>query len=263
MLNLCNNDKSSNVCIPTEIREKISQIKFEGKPYAAFDLDNTLLIGDVGEAVFASLIKMDLHQGFNWQDYRNLLNQNREEAYKRVVEIMDGLEPDTLKNITYEVLKPGNLQIEIDADTIPCPRPNVFMQALILFLQGIGLDVFVVTASNQISAEIVCQEYFNLPSSSIFGAPVSFDINGKISYKHAQIPYGIGKVNVLKKKFNYKPGVTGGDGIWDKFLLDYTSDNGVRFWLGHDTQEYRKLKEECYPDKNFYHIQYQQYIHET
>jgi len=248
--------------IPNEIIEKISQLEFDEKPYAAFDLDNTLLVGDVGEAVFASFIKKGLIQGFGWQDYQNLLYLNREAAYVKVVEIMDGLEPESLVKITYEVLKSDQSHIDINGDSIPYPRPNAIMQALILHLKAIGIDVFVVTASNQESAGIVCMEYFNIPSSNVFGIPVSYDSNGRLAYKPSEIPYGMGKVNVLKSKFSNKPLVTGGDGIWDTFLLDYTSDHGVRLWLGKDNQEYLKLKQEQYVDKNFYHIQYQQDIPE-
>jgi hypothetical protein len=249
-----NTNKNSLSLIPIEILEKIHQIEFEGKPFAAFDLDNTLLLGDVGEAVFASLIKKELIHAFTWKNYQNLLSLNREMAYVKVVGIMDGLELDILKKITYEVLDSDNLQIAINADIIPYPKPNVIMQTLILHLKAIGIDVFVVTASNQVSAEIVCLKYFNIPSSNVFGVHVSYDKNGRLAYKPSEIPYGIGKVNVLKSKFINKPVVTGGDGIWDKFLLDYTSDNGVRLWLGHNEQEYLKLKEEYYADKNFYHI---------
>jgi hypothetical protein len=255
MMHLSNKtNKNSLSLIPIEIIEKTSQIEFEGKPYAAFDMDNTLLLGDIGEAVFASLIKKELIHGFTWKDYQNLLFLDRETAYVRVVEIMDGLELDNLEKITYDVLKPDQSHIDIDGDRIPYPRPNVIMQALVFYLQGMGIDVFVVTASNQISAEIVCREYFDIPSSNVFGVPVNYNINGRLAYKPSEIPYGIGKVNVLKSKFLNKPVVTGGDGIWDKFLLDYTSDNGVRLWLGINKQEYLKLKEEYYADKNFYHI---------
>lgn len=257
------NTKNSKSVIPTEILEQINKIEYEGKPYAAFDLDNTLLIGDIGEAVFASLIKKELIQGFSWQDYQDLLCLNREAAYIKVIGIMDGLELDTLKKVTCEVLKTDNPNIEIDTVFIPCPKPNLIMQSLILFLRKMEIDVIIVTASNQISAEIVCKKYFDIPSSNVFGVPVSYDINRILAYKPSGIPYGIGKVTVLKSKFSHKPVITGGDGIWDKYLLDYTSDNGIRLWLGHDIQEYLKLKEEYYPDKNFYHIQYQQDMRET
>lgn len=246
-----------NPILPAPVIETINKLELTGNPYAAFDLDNTLLVGDVGEAVFVSLIKKGLIQGFGWQDYLNLLSLNREAAYVKVVEIMDGLELGSLEKITYEVLKSDQSHIDIDGDRILYPRPNKIMQALIFYLKAIGIDVFVVTASNQVSAAIVCLEYFNIPASNVFGVPVGYDSNGRLAYKPSAIPYGNGKVNVLKSKFSNKPVVTGGDGIWDTYLLDYTSDNGVRLWLGHDDQEYQKLKEELYADKNFYHIQYQ------
>ena len=50
--------------IPKEIFEKINKLTLEGKPFAAFDLDNTLLINDIGEAVFASLVKKKIISDF-------------------------------------------------------------------------------------------------------------------------------------------------------------------------------------------------------
>jgi hypothetical protein len=68
------------------------------------------------------------------------------------------------------------------------------------------------------------------------------------------IPFAEGKVKTLTKIFNEKPIVTGGDGIWDKYLLDYTSKNGIRLWLGQDEEEYQKLKENNYTDSDFFKI---------
>jgi hypothetical protein len=59
----------------------------------------------------------------------------------------------------------------------------------------------------------------------------------------AEIPYGEGKVLILKEVLSeFKPIITGSDGEWDRFLLDYTSIDGSRFWLGKDKAEYTELK---------------------
>lgn len=52
---------------------------------------------------------------------------------------------------------------------------------------------------------------------------VEVDEHGIISFVDKEIPYGVGKVNVLKSRFTGHPVVTGGDGMWDRFLLDYTT----------------------------------------
>jgi phosphoserine phosphatase len=240
--------------IPKEILEKISHLKLKGRPYAAFDLDNTLLIDDIGEAVFAALVKKKLVLDFNWRDYINLIEQNREAAYKKIIEVMNGLELETLKKITHEIINSEDTHIEIGDDKIPIPEPNSIVQSLISLLKTKGIDVYIVTASNKVSADIICWKHFGTPSSNVLGAIVGTDRNERISYDSSEIPYGEGKVNALKKRFKDKPVVTGGDGMWDKFLLDYTTSDGIRLWLGQNKNEYQKLKDEYYKDLNFYHI---------
>ena len=67
---------------------------------AVFDLDNTLLIGDIGDALFARLkeaekkesVKIDGTEiNFSWSEYRNLIKTgNGEKAYRDVVKSMSG-----------------------------------------------------------------------------------------------------------------------------------------------------------------------------
>ncbi len=240
--------------ISQEIINQINLIPNLNSSYAAFDLDNTLLIDDIGEAVFASLIKGGLVKDFGWNDYLNLLKENREAAYKRVISVMDGLELSKLKQITHEIIDSNELYIEIGENRIAIPKPNPIMQSMISLLKTKHVDVYVVTASNKISAEIVCWKYFGTPSSNVFGIDVKSDSSGRICYQSPEIPFGEGKVNALKKTLKSRPIVTGGDGVWDRFLLDYTTSDGIRLWLGHDKNEYQKLKQEFYKDLNFFHI---------
>lgn len=240
--------------ITKEVAEKIDQLNLTGKPYAAFDLDNTLLINDIGEAVFASLVKKKIIKNFSWDDYLGLLKQDREAAYRKIIEVMTGLKLNKLKKITYEIIDSLDSYIEIDDKKIPIPKPNPIMQSIVSLLITKGVEVFVVTASNKVSAEIACWKYFGIPSSNVFGATVEIDRQKRISFKAIEVPYAEGKVTVLKRKFRHNPIVTGGDGVWDKFLLDYTKSDGIIFWLGIDKDEYQKLKDNYYKDVNFYQI---------
>ena len=240
--------------IPKNVIDNINQLKLTSNSYAAFDLDNTLLIDDIGEAVFAALVKQNLVTDFKWKDYLNLLEKNREAAYKKVIDVMNGLKLNLLKKITHEIIESEDSYIEIEGGKIPIPKPNSIMQSLVSILKSKGIEVFIVTASNKISAEIICWKHFGIPASNVIGAEVETDKNKNISSTVAEIPFAEGKVKALKKRFKEQPIVTGGDGSWDKFLLDYTKSNGIRLWLGQNKDEYQKMKDEFYKDLSFYHI---------
>jgi phosphoserine phosphatase len=241
--------------IPTKLIEKIDGLELHGKPYAAFDLDDTLLIDDIGAAVFAALVNKNAINNFSWKEYQSLINKDRESAYKKVIEVMHGLELKKLKALTHEVINSGDTHIAIEDDKIPIPRPNLIMQSIISYLMTKGVDIYVLTASNKVSAEIVCWKYFGIPSSHVFGADVSTDENEQIFYYPTEIPYGVGKANTLQKKFKIRPIITAGDGKWDQFLLDYTKSDGIRLWLGRDEGEFNQIKNEFYQDLFFFHIQ--------
>ena len=237
--------------IPVEIIEKIEQLNPEDITYAAFDLDNTLLVGDIGEAVFAALIEKGYIRDFGWIDYIELLKLDRKASYNKVIEVMNGLELRQLMEITYDLIRSEDAFIEIEGECIPVPKPNSIMKSLLTFLRGKGIAIFIVTASNEISAGIICQEYFGIPASNVKGASVPLNENNRISYEPSVIPFAAGKVEALKERFSTQPVITGGDGIWDKFLLDYTLQNGIRLWLGTDAEEFLKLKNE-YGDHLFF-----------
>lgn len=246
--------KSIEANIPVTIIEKVNQLKLPENPYAAFDLDNTLLIDDIGEAVFAALIEKKLIKNFNWSDYSALINEDRKSAYKKVIEVMNGLPLKRLYEVTHEVINRDEPFIEIEGKKIPIPKPNSIMQSLISYLRYKGIEVYIVTASNKISADIICWEFFGIPSSHVLGADVGLDDKNRIAFAATEIPFAEGKVNALRQKFKERPIVTGGDGVWDKYLLDYTSLKGIRLWLGQDKNEYEKLKESFYKNLDFYHV---------
>jgi len=239
--------------IPNNIVKSIEKLSLTKNQYAAFDLDNTLLIGDIGEAVFALLVKKKIVKNFGWKDYLELIEINREDAYFKVIEVMNNLELKIVENITKEIIKTSDVNIEIEGYKIPIPKPNPIMQSIVTFLNASGIEVNVITASNRISAEIVCWEYFDIPANKVFGARVDIAYNKKLRVKFNEIPYGEKKVEVLKKEFITKPVFTGGDGIWDRFLLSYTKQDGVRLWVGNNS-DYKMLKEKYYKNLEFYQI---------
>ncbi len=220
--------------ISTEIIECINSLPTKGKRYAAFDLDNTLLIGDIGETVFALLVKKKLIKGFGWQDYINLVESDKLKAYKLIIDLMAGLPLTKLEEVTNEVIAYKSLSISIEGCKLQVPKPNPLMKSVLGLLRNKGLRIYIVTASNEVSARIICKKYFNIPPSDIIGAQVARNKKEIIKIGKKEFPFGEGKVTILKKRFKTKPLVTGGDSPGDRFLLNYTQKSGIQFWLGKD-----------------------------
>ncbi len=242
--------KSIENNIPKHIVAKIDELSLIGNQYAAFDLDNTLLIGDIGEAVFAILVKNKIVKNFGWKNYIDLIKTDREKAYFKVIEVMNNLELRLVENITHDLIHTHAIEIELEGYRIPIPKPNTIMRSLVTLLNTSGIQVNVVTASNRVSAEIICWEYFGIHASNVFGARVDINNNKIIKIKFNEVPYGKEKVNVLKREFKNKPVFTAGDANWDRYLLSYTTQNGIRLWTGKDS-EFKKLKEKYYKNLEF------------
>ena len=221
--------------------------------YAAFDLDNTLLIGDIGEAVFALLVKRNIVKNFSWSDYQDLIKRDRAKAYFSVIDVMNDLEIQVVENITHEIIRTDAVEIELEGHKIPIPKPNAIMQSIVTLLNNSGIAVNVITASNRVSAEIICLEYFGIPATNVFGARVDINDNNRIKTSFNEVPYGNEKVNVLKREFTGKPVFTAGDAYWDRYLLSYTAQNGIRLWTGNNS-DYKKLKGKYYKDLEFFQL---------
>jgi hypothetical protein len=192
-------------------------------------------------------------KNFGWKDYVNLIDTDREKAYFKVIEVMDDIDLRILENITHEIIHSDAIEIELEGYKIPIPKPNAIMQSIVSLLNASGIEVNVVTASNSVSAEIICWEYFNIPARNVFGARVDINANKRIKTKFHNVPYGKEKVNVLKREFKDKPVFTAGDANWDRFLLSYTLQNGIRLWTGEDS-EFKILKEKYFKELEFYQL---------
>ncbi|MCK4836127.1 MAG: HAD family hydrolase, partial [Candidatus Aminicenantes bacterium] len=146
---------------------------------AVFDLDNTLLIGDIGDAVFAQLKKYESEQlltiqqkpmPLEWQEYRHLIHKGKQEkAYKRVVTCMAGLPLNTLLQTTRNIIHSTSNNIHINGDTVPVPTVNPTLYSLIRYLKKKGFRIFIISASNHYSVRMIARELFDLPETSAFG----------------------------------------------------------------------------------------------
>src|SRR3989338_658150 len=103
-------------------------------PRAVFDLDDTLIIGDIGEAVFAQLLANGHRMSLTWNDYQLLLRRNTFVAYTAVVQAMKGLRIADIEEAVRCVVDSGTGEITIEGLRVPVPRPHQIMTWLIRHL---------------------------------------------------------------------------------------------------------------------------------
>ena len=72
-----------------------------------------MIIGDIGEAVFAMLVKTEYITNFGWKDYIDLIQSDRERAYFKVIELMDNLELEVLKEVPHKIIHTNDIEIKV------------------------------------------------------------------------------------------------------------------------------------------------------
>lgn len=225
-----------------EIAEKISQLQIPEQSYAVFDMDNTLLVDDAGEAVFAAFLDKGMIQLYTWQDYIDLVENDSGKAYKTVIDIMEGIKIKDLELITREVMESSGQYIDLENVQVPLPKLNLIMLEIVKLLIEKGIEVYVVSASNEVTVKIICHEYFGIPINNIYGAEVSVNSKNEIIPGYQKLPFAEEKVNLIKSTISGKQIVAGGDGEWDCHFLSLTEPTGLVFWVGDNQAEYESLK---------------------
>jgi phosphoserine phosphatase len=258
-----------------KIEQHIDQKRIKVKrKIAVFDLDNTLLIGDIGEAVFAALKNKEKNEPltiqnkpipFSWTEYQNLLNRNKKKkAYKKMVTAMSGIPPKTLIDTTRDVLNSKKNSIQLEDEQIPIPVPNKIMQTLVSFLKSLEYEMFIISASNHFSVQTVAREFFSFPDSNVFGIKPQLKYHQNVNSRdHTQIltsrlekpvPVGRGKAQVYHKCIDsIPPLITAGDSETDINMLNLTHKNGLSIWVGDNQTRFLVMKQRIgHPQNSFY-----------
>lgn len=265
------NSEQAKKQIPNDLLKRIEQVEnwynnrseqeFDRK-IALFDLDNTLLVGDCGEAVFAQL-KIDerdkhnpltVHKKmipFTWTGYQETLKtKGKVAAYSKAITCMAGLPLETLLETSQRIMQSNLKYLELEGVKIPVPYPYPPMQALLARLRSLGYEIYIISASNQYTVRYVAKEYFDMPESNVFGmlpTVVNDPQYGKIIGDEIDGPVTVveGKVEVYKKNIDSTPPViSGGDSTTDIKMLNLTDLNGLIIWVGEDENKLASIKKE-------------------
>ncbi|MCI0470761.1 MAG: haloacid dehalogenase-like hydrolase [Candidatus Aminicenantes bacterium] len=235
-----------------------------GEKIAVFDLDNTLLVGDIGDAVFAQLLLDKIPMPFSWQQYRQLIEEGKKrEAYERVVTAMAGISVTALIETTRRVIARRSSFLEAADMKVPAPYPHPRMQAFLRLLGFLDYKIYIISATNHYSVRFAAGKFFNLPEDHAFGIKPAVKQNSHAApgnniilddVLEPPVPVGDGKAALYARYISAAPPLlAAGDSETDIPMLNLTDPRGLTIWVGTDREKFESIKEKIkYPQNLFF-----------
>ena len=223
---------------------------------ALLDLDNTLIVGDIGEAVFARLLADGAPLKCTWEEYQSFLRCDVSAAYRLMVESMAGLSIREVGEATLKVLIQTAPFIEAGNARVTVPKPHPGMKKLVSLLKKLRYHTYVISASNQISVRIAAEEFFGISPECSFGIE-SRTVNKCLSATLVKpFPIAAGKVDVYHKHIStFPPLITATDNVVDAPMLGLTDPIGLSLWVGKNRSEFKAMKERLRQPQRFCFVQ--------
>jgi len=229
-----------------EIEQRFGESHLGGKSRTAvFDLDNTLLVGDIGNAVFAQLLSEDVSLSLTFSEYQRMVQQDPSAAYIEAVRTLNGLSLDDLIKATKRVLQSRHDTIRCEEMELPVPKANQIMLEVVQLLRQWEYTIFVISASNDVSAKVAASTLFNIPVNNIAGIKPKI-VNGMITSEIlSPIPVGDGKVAQYRLlNGDCMPMIVATDSDLDLPLLQMCDPDGLAILVGENESLYAKAKME-------------------
>ncbi|HTP14166.1 MAG TPA: HAD-IB family phosphatase [Bacteroidota bacterium] len=231
----------------------LDEFKDQRRRIAVFDLDNTLLVGDIGDAVFAKLTMQGYMTRFRWEEYMRLSASNRREAYSRIVTSMAGLSERLVQKTTLDILGCSDRYLEMDRATVPVPYPHPMMRRLVSTLKSKEYRIVVISASNEISARIAAWKLFGIAPYNVFGIRQLIRDGILTDHLLEPVPFGEGKVRVYRKFVGERnPVIAAGDSPFDLPMLSLVGAEGLVLWVGEEKADSIDARQEFRTPSNFY-----------
>jgi phosphoserine phosphatase len=220
-----------------------TRMMHDGPRIAVFDLDDTLLIGDIGEAVFAQLLAEQTPLGLDWDEYRALLQVDSSDAFRLMVSAMEGVSTRRVKEATRVILQSRYKYIAVDEHYLPVPRVHPVMKEIVDWLHAHQFLTYIISASNHISVSIVAHECFGIPEERAFGIR-SWLRNDRLTEALLKpVPVHYGKVEVYQSYIGPAfPLLTAGDSRQDIPIISLTAPQGLSLWVGNRPSDASSMK---------------------
>ena len=220
-----------------------------------FDLDNTLLVGDIGDAVFAQLLIDGFARPLSWKNYRLMSKENPAFAYIEVVKALEGISMEHIIRISKRLLFSDQEYLYCDGEPVRIPKAHPLMREVIRLLRDWHYLIFVVSASNDISAKVAGSVLFDIPINNIAGIKPKL-LGDKITNAVLDpIPIGVGKVAQYRLMCgDNMPMIVATDSMLDLPLLQICDSDGTAIIVGDNDELFAKVREELSTSVSIYRV---------
>lgn len=229
-----------------EQEQRFGESSLSGKNrIALFDLDNTLIDGDIGEAVFAQLLIDGFPLSLTLKEYQKMCKEDTIAAYVEVVCAMEGVALEDIIRVSKRVIQSDHDFLICQGECVRLPKPNLFMKEIIRLLRDWHYSIFIVSASNDVSAKIAGSVLFDVPINNIAGIkPIV--IGKKLTRQVLEpIPVGVGKVAQYRLMSGDRmPMIVATDSMLDLPILEICDPDGIVIIVGENQELYEKAKKE-------------------
>ena len=220
-----------------------------------FDLDNTLLVGDIGDAVFAQLLIDGFTLPLSWKEYRAMCKENPGFAYVNAVKALEGISMEYIIRVSKRLLLSDQEFLYCDGEAVRIPKPHPLMLEVIRLLRDWHYLIFVVSASNDISAKVAGSVLFDIPINNIAGIKPKL-LGDKITNAVLDpIPVGVGKVAQYRLMCgDNMPMIVATDSMLDLPLLQICDSDGTAIIVGDNEALFSKAREELSTSISIYRV---------
>ena len=239
-----------------ELERRFGESHLGGKNrIALFDLDNTLLVGDIGDAVFAQLLIDGYTLPLSWRQYRSLCKTDPGRAYIEAVQALEGMSTETIVRTSKRILLSEQHYLFCDGDPVQVPKANPILMEVVRLLREWHYLVFVVSASNDFSAKMAGSFLFDIPINNIAGIKPKLFGEKLTSAVLDPIPVGVGKVAQYRLMCgDNMPMIVATDSMLDLPLLQICDPDGLAIIVGDNSELVRKAQEELSETVSIHHV---------
>ena len=210
-----------------------------------FDLDNTLLIGDIGDAVFAQLLLDGFALPLSWKEYRSMCKENPGFAYVEVVKALEGIFTEDIIRVSKRLLLSDQEYLYCEGEPVRIPKPHPLMLEVIRLLRDWNYLLIVVSASNDISAKVAGSVLFDIPINNIAGIKPKLSGNKITNIVLDPVPVGVGKVAQYRLMCgDNMPMIVATDCMLDIPILQICDPDGTAIIVGDNEELYTNAREE-------------------
>jgi phosphoserine phosphatase len=166
-------------------------------------------------------------------------------AYVEVVRALEGISMEHIIRVSKHLLQSNQDYLYCEEEPIRIPKPNLLMMEVVRLLRDWHYSIFIVSASNDISAKIAGSVLFDVPISNIAGIKPML-MGRKLTSKVLEpIPIGNGKVAQYRLMSGDRmPMIVATDSMLDFPILEICDPDGIAIVVGDNEKLYLKAREE-------------------